>query len=326
MKSSISKIYTELDYNAPYRNYNDYIIERGDIDNYSIYRKIGKGRYSEVFEGFKNNGDKIVIKVLKPVRINKVNREIIILKQLNIEDHPNIIKLIDVVYDNDSLTYSLIFDKIEHQEFLSYFENYNFSDLKYYFRQILEGLDYAHSKGIMHRDLKPQNLILNIKNKKVKIIDWGLAEFYTKEYEYSVRVASKYYKAPELLVGYPFYDYSLDVFSFGCILAEIFFFHKPFFSSTRNYDQLEETVRILGLNDFKTYLNTYDIPSGILKQVLHLNENRIKLSTFLSSEHAEIYKDKQSVNDCIDLLDKILVYDHKERLTAKECLNHKFFN
>ena len=86
--------------------------------------------------------------------------------------------------------------------------------------------------GITHRDVKPHNVMIDHEQKKLRLIDWGLAEFYHPNQEYNVRVASRYFKGPELLVDYQEYDYSLDLWSFGCMFASMvrcFFF--PYISS-----------------------------------------------------------------------------------------------
>ena len=78
----------------------------------------------------------------------------------------------------------------------------------------------------MHRDVKPQNIIIDPENKILKLIDWGLAEFYHPEQEYNVRVASRFFKGPELLVDDIFYDYSLDIWSTGAMFASmVYLFH-----------------------------------------------------------------------------------------------------
>lgn len=91
--------------------------------------------------------------------------------------------------------------------------------MKYYLRKLLEGLHYCHSNGIIHRDIKPQNVLIDRQEKELKIIDWGLADYYLPQKEFNVRVASRYYKGPELLLNNNYYDYSLDIWSTGCWFA-----------------------------------------------------------------------------------------------------------
>lgn len=91
--------------------------------------------------------------------------------------------------------------------------------MKYYLRKLLEGLNYCHSNGIIHRDIKPQNVLIDRQEKELKIIDWGLADYYLPQKEFNVRVASRYYKGPELLLNNNYYDYSLDIWSTGCWFA-----------------------------------------------------------------------------------------------------------
>lgn len=97
---------------------------------------------------------------------------------------------------------------------------------RYYLYQLFKALDYCHSKGVMHRDVKPQNIIVNPQKKILKLIDWGLAEFYHVGQDYNVRVASRYFKGPELLVDYTYYDYSLDVWSTGAMFASMVSFNR----------------------------------------------------------------------------------------------------
>lgn len=127
--------------------------------------------------------------------------------------------------------------------------------------------------GIMHRDVKPHNIIIDHKNRELRLIDWGLAEFYIPEQEYNVRVASRYFKGPELLVDNLLYDYSLDIWSLGCMFAGmvyIFFYNfyfnvtqifkkEPFFQGHDNYDQLVKIAKVLGTEELEAYLAKYKL-------------------------------------------------------------------
>ena len=113
--------------------------------------------------------------------------------------------------------------------------------------------------GIMHRDVKRHNLIINHKTKELRLIDWGLAEFYTPGQEYNVRVASRYFKGPELLVDNIYYDYSLDIWSLGCMMAGMIFKKEPFFQGHDNYDQLVKIAKVLGTEDLYKYISNYDL-------------------------------------------------------------------
>lgn len=111
-------------------------------------------------------------------------------------------------------------------------------EIRYYLFQLLKAVDFCHSRGIIHRDVKPRNIIVNPKSKQLKLIDWGLSEYYLPDKPYNVRVASRAYKGPELLVNYKTYDYSLDLWSIGCVFGSMvknqnpfkkFFFQKKIF-------------------------------------------------------------------------------------------------
>merc|ERR1712072_344406 len=199
----------------------------------------------EVYDGVHlPSGDKVVVKILKPVKKKKLKREISILQHL--QNGPNIIKLLEAVRDPVSKTPTLIFEYVNNTEHKVLYPNFTEYDIQYYMYEILVALDYCHSQGIMHRDVKPHNVVIDHSSRKLRLIDWGLAEYYHPNKEYNVRVASRYYKGPELLVGFMRYDYSLDMWSLGCMLGGMIFKKDPFFQGHDNNDQLVKIAAVLG--------------------------------------------------------------------------------
>ncbi|KAI9591532.1 kinase-like domain-containing protein [Syncephalis fuscata] len=267
-------------------------------ENYEVVRKIGRGKYSEVFEGVTADGTRpCVIKVLKPVKKKKIKREIRILQ--NLSGGPNVIKLLDVVRDPHSKTPALVFE---------------------------QALDFCHSKGIMHRDVKPHNVMIDHEKRELRLIDWGLAEFYHPGTEYNVRVASRYFKGPELLVDFQEYDYSLDMWSLGCMFASMIFRKEPFFHGHDNYDQLVKIAKILGTDELMAYLDKYDIEleshyDTILgRAYVKYSYPRKPWQKFVNAENERYYS-----AEAIDFLDRLLRYDHQERLTPQEAMAHPYF-
>ena len=138
---------------------------------------------------------------------------------------PQIVNLLDWVADPDTKTPSLILEFVDNTDFRTVIEAEDFSlnCIKRYIYSILQGLDYAHQRGIIHRDIKPGNVLFLPETKTVKIVDWGLADIYEPGKRFNVRVASRYFKGPELLVDNHYYDYQLDIWSTGCMLAGMMF-------------------------------------------------------------------------------------------------------
>ncbi len=117
-----------------------------------------------------------VIKVLKPVKKKKIKREIKILQ--NLAGGKNIVQLLDVVLDMQSKTPSLIFEYINNTDFKLLYPTLTDYDIRYYIFELLKALDFCHSHGIMHRDVKPHNVMIDHERRILRLIDWGLAEFY----------------------------------------------------------------------------------------------------------------------------------------------------
>ena len=138
--------------------------------------------------------------------------------------------------------------------------------------------------------------------------------------DYNVRVASRYFKGPELLIDYLYYDYSLDIWSLGCMFAGMIFRKEPFFHGHDNYDQLVKIVKVLGTDELFDYLDKYNLEldphfDGILGR-----HARKPWSKFLNQDNQHLVS-----SEAIDLLDKLLRYDHQERLSPKEAMQHPYF-
>ncbi|XP_052204739.1 casein kinase II subunit alpha-like [Diospyros lotus] len=315
-------VYADVNVIRPkdYWDYESLTVQWGEQDDYEVVRKVGRGKYSEVFEGVHGSrNDKCIIKILKPVKKKKIKREIKILQ--NLCGGPNIIKLLDIVRDQQSKTPSLIFEYVNNADFKVLYPTLSDFDIRYYIYELLKALDYCHSQGIMHRDVKPHNVMIDHEQRKLRLIDWGLAEFYHPGKEYNVRVASRYFKGPELLVDLQDYDYSLDLWSLGCMFAGMIFRKEPFFYGHDNYDQLVKIAKVLGTDELNAYLSKYRLELDPHFAALVGKHTRKPWTKFINSDNQHV-----AVPEAIDFLDKLLRYDHQERLTAKEAMAHPYFN
>jgi len=303
-----------------YSNYESLQVKWGSQDDYQIVRKVGRGKYSEVFQGVVMSSDTpCIIKVLKPVKKKKILREIKILQ--NLAGGPNIVHLLDVVIEPLTETPCLIQEYVDNVDFKTLYPTLSDHDVRYYIYQLLRALDYCHSCGIMHRDVKPHNVMIDHKRRQLRLIDWGLAEFYFPGTLYNVRVASRYFKGPELLVDLQDYDYSLDMWSLGCMFAGIIFRREPFFHGRDNRDQLVKIVRVLGTDDFIKFLmrNNLTLDAAFLQ--LLTGQTRKPWSSFITPDVEHLCSP-----EAISFLDGLLVYDLPSRLTAKEAMAHPYFD
>ncbi|KAJ2450183.1 Casein kinase II subunit alpha [Coemansia sp. RSA 2424] len=317
-----SRVYADANANMPssYWDYDNLQVEWGSQENYEIIRKIGRGKYSEVFEGVDvSSNTSCVIKVLKPVKKKKIKREIQIMQ--NLSGGPNIIQLYDVVRDPQSKTPALISEYVNNTDFKLLYPMLDDMQVRYYIYQLLKALDYAHSRGIMHRDVKPHNVMIDNQRRTLRLIDWGLAEFYHPGTDYNVRVASRYFKGPELLVDYTPYDYSLDMWSLGCMFGSMIFRKEPFFHGHDNYDQLVKIAKVLGTDELHAYLKKYNIVLNEQYDKILGTYPRKAWSKFVTIENQRFVS-----TEAMDFLDRLLRYDHMERLTAKEAMSHPYFD
>lgn len=318
---SKARVYADVNVIRPreYWDYESLTIQWGDQDDYEVIRKVGRGKYCEAFEGINiSSEERCVIKILKPVKKKKIKREVKILQCLY--GGPNIIKLFDIVRDQNSKTPSLIFEYVNSKDFRVLYPTLTDFDIRYYIYELLKALDYCHSQGIMHRDVKPHNVMIDHESRKLRLIDWGLAEFYHPGKEYNVRVASRHYKGPELLVDLQAYDYSLDLWSLGCMFAGMIFRKDPFFHGRDNDDQLVKIAKVLGTDELNAYLNKYHLELEPDLDDLIGRQSKKPWSKFINADNQHLVSP-----EAIDFVDKLLRYDHQERLTAREAMAHPYF-
>ena len=296
-------------------------IKLGDMSKYEVNAKIGRGRYSEVYSGIeKYTNEKVVIKILKPINKNKIKREAVILQYLN--KCPNSVHLLDITKGESIDIYCLIYNNISGHDLKLVYKNITPEDMKLYIYKILQCLSFCHSKKIMHRDIKSGNIVVNTLTKELNVIDWGLSEYYISNYKYNTRVGTRFYKAPELLLDYKKYDYAIDVWSAGCVLASLLFQKDFFFKGSDLNNQLIKVAEVFGYKEFEKFYNKYQNDIRINKKVMEQIKNfeKKEWKSYVNENNKYLAND-----EVIDLLDKMLKFDPMERIKAKDAVNHPYF-
>ena len=332
---TVSRVYSDvnaLHFPPSHSDYASFQPQYNAPDPYQIVCRLGRGKYSEVFLAVQRRRQqqqlsfaqrRVVIKVLKPVRKLKIKREIHVLQQMSGCD--GCVRLLDVVRDPVSKYVSLVFEHVEAMEWKERFQSLTEPQCQFILYQLLNTLQHAHSHGIMHRDIKPHNLLIHPRTLVAKLIDWGLADYYHARTLYNVRVCSRYFKAPELLLGHGFYDYGVDMWSVGCVMAGMLYGRHPFFHGRDNNDQLIRIVAVTGTDELYRYTTKHHI--AIPDDIQHkLNTNRQLQPAHRGWEllgGATGRALRGSV--ALDLLGRLLAIDHQQRLTVDEALAHPYF-
>ena len=280
---------------------------------------VGNGSFGVVFKAtVVDTGDVVAIKkVLQDKRFK--NRELQIMRVL---DNSCIVKLRHCFYTNgdkpDEVFLNLVLDYIPDTV---YRVTRNYTKMKqqvpaFYVKlfsfQILRSLAYIHSQGICHRDIKPQNLLVDPNSGVLKLCDFGSAKVLVKGEPNVSYICSRYYRAPELIFGSTTYTHSIDVWSFGCVLAELIL-GQPLFPGETGVDQLVEIIKVLGT------------PTREEIQSMNQNYTEFKFPQIKAHPWSKVFRNRADAS-AVDLVTKILQYSPTKRLTPLQALLHPFFD
>ncbi|CAL9072078.1 unnamed protein product [Musa acuminata var. zebrina] len=287
-------------------------------DSFEKLEKIGQGTYSTVFRARDHDTGKIV--ALKKVRFDNSDpesirfmaREIKILRML---DHPNIMKLEGLITSRLSCSLYLVFEYMEHDlAGLSSCPDINFSEsqVKCYMRQLLSGLEHCHLHNIIHRDIKGANLLVNNEG-VLKMADFGLANFYSPGHKQPLtsRVVTLWYRPPELLLGSTDYEATVDLWSVGCVFAEMFV-GRPILQGRTEVEQLHKIFRLCGSPP-----DEYWKKSKLPHATIFKPHNRYK------SSFQESFKNLPA--STFSLLEKFLSIEPYKRGTTSSALASEYF-
>jgi len=289
------------------------------LEDFHKIEKIGEGTYGVVFKGRNKRTNEIV--AMKKIRLESEDegvpstaiREISLLKELQ---HPNIVSLKDVLMQEAKLY--LIFEFLT-MDLKKYMDTNVPKDgqmdpvlVKSYTYQLLQGLLFCHQRRVLHRDLKPQNLLID-KNGAIKIADFGLARaFGIPVRVYTHEVVTLWYRAPEVLLGSPKYSCPIDIWSIGTIFAEMVN-RRPLFQGDSEIDQLFRIFRVLRTPNEELWPGVTQLPDF---KPTFPNWSTMNLKASM----------KKLETSGLDLLDQMLVYDPAKRISAKRAMSHPYFD
>ncbi|GMN42180.1 hypothetical protein TIFTF001_011391 [Ficus carica] len=287
-------------------------------DSFEKLEKIGQGTYSSVFRAREvETGRMVALKKVRfdnfqPESVRFMAREILILRRL---DHPNIMKLEGLITSGSSTSIYLVFDYMEHDlAGLVSSPEIKFSEaqVKCYMRQLLSAIEHCHLRGIMHRDIKVSNILVNNEG-ILKLGDFGLANIVNSKNKQSLtsRVVTLWYRPPELLMGSTSYGVSVDLWSVGCVFAELFL-KKPILKGRTEVEQLHKIFKLCG-SPAEEYWRKSKLPHATMFKPQHPYESSLR----------ERCKDIPTT--AIDLIETFLSVEPYQRGTASSALISQYF-
>ncbi|XP_077079254.1 cyclin-dependent kinase 20 [Siphateles boraxobius] len=288
------------------------------MDQYSILGRIGEGAHGIVFKAKHiETGETVALKKVALRKLedgipNQALREIKALQE--IEDNQYVVKLKDVFPHGTGFVLVFEYMLSDLSEVIRNSQRpLTASQVKGYMMMLLKGVAFCHENSIMHRDLKPANLLISSTG-HLKIADFGLARLFSNEGDrlYSHQVATRWYRAPELLYGARKYDEGVDLWAVGCIFGELLN-NSPLFPGENDIEQLCCVLRVLGTPNQKVWPEITDLP----------DYNKITFKENPPIPLEEIVPDTSP--QALDLLKKFLVYPSKQRISASQALLHPYF-
>jgi cyclin-dependent kinase 7 len=284
------------------------------VDRYLKKEVLGEGTYGVVFKATDTQTGQTV--AIKKIRLGNqkegINftalREIKLLKELK---DPNIIELIDAFPHKGNL--HLVFEFME-SDLEAVIRDRNIvlspADIKSYLQMTLQGLAFVHKKWVLHRDMKPNNLLI-ASDGQLKLADFGLARLFgSPNPKFTHQVFARWYRAPELLFGSKQYGAGVDVWAAGCIFAELLL-RRPFLQGSSDIDQLGKIFAAFGTPKLSQWPDMQYLPDYVEYQ--HVLAPPLRTLFPMATD------------DALDLLSKMFTYDPKARITAHQALEHRYF-
>ncbi|CAM4679671.1 unnamed protein product [Lepidochelys olivacea] len=293
--------------------------ERPQEVSYSDIKVIGNGSFGVVYQArLADSGELVAIKkVLQDKRFK--NRELQIMRKL---DHGNIVRLRYYFYSSgekkDEVYLNLVLDFVPEtvyrvaRHFTKAKQPIPVIYVKVYMYQLFRSLAYIHSQGVCHRDIKPQNLLVDPDTAVLKLCDFGSAKQLVQGEPNVSYICSRYYRAPELIFGATDYTSNIDIWSAGCVLAELLL-GQPIFPGDSGVDQLVEIIKVLG--------------TPTREQIREMNPNytEFKFPQIKAHPWLKVFKPRTPV-EAISLCSRLLEYTPATRLSPLEACTNAFFN